>query len=69
MHVFGRKHVVSHVSLVNVYMLPLSALRLVAGNGIGKFYLQGVIIAVGFHGFEAVGLERKVLIIVHHALP
>ena len=68
-HVFGRKHLVSHVSLVNVYMLPLSTLRFVASYSIGKFYLQSVIITVGFHGFETVGFERKVLIVVHYILP
>ncbi len=39
--IVGREHVVSHITLVDIDMCPLSTLRLVTGGGIGVFHLQG----------------------------
>src|SRR3712207_2592563 len=36
------KHFVGHISMVHIDMGPLPALRLMAGDGIGKLYLQRV---------------------------
>ena len=54
--VVGGKHFVGHVTLVHIYVRPLTALRLVARHGIRIFYLQGVIVWIGFQLLEAVGL-------------
>ena len=40
------EHIIAHVSLVYIDMAPLSALRLMACDGIGILDLQGVIIDV-----------------------
>ena len=52
--VVGREEFWSHVALVNEHVGPLSALRFVAGDGIGVFHLQGVIVGVSPQGFEFV---------------
>ena len=44
--IVGRKHVFGYIALVYENALPLPALRLVAGDGIAVFYLQGIIIGV-----------------------
>ena len=49
-------------------MRPLSALCLVAGDGVGEFHLQGVVVAVFFELLQTVGLVRNVSIVGHHAL-
>ena len=44
----GIYHFFSKVTLVYKYRVPLATLGLVAGNGVGKFYLQGIIVGVLF---------------------
>ncbi len=44
--VLAVEHVVGEVAIVDEDILPLSALRLVAGDGVGEFYLQCVEILV-----------------------
>ncbi len=68
MDVVGSKHVVGHVALVQIDMSPLTALRLVAGHGIGELYLQGIVELVRAHMLHAVGLQGDVGIIGEHAL-
>ena len=48
------------VALVHEYAGPLAALGLVAGDGVGVFYLQGVVVGVLAHGFEALALGGQV---------
>ena len=47
---------------------PLSALRLVAGDGIGEFHLQGVVVGVLFQFRHAVALGGQVGVVFHDAL-
>ena len=68
MDVVGGKHFVGHVALVHIDVRPLTALRLVARHGIRIFYLQGVIVWIGFQLLEAVGLSGDVSIVEHHLL-
>ena len=49
-------------------MRPLTALRLVAGYGIGKLYLKGVVVYVFLHSLQAVSLAWQVLIVLHHVV-
>ena len=44
--VVGRKHVLGDVALVDVDVLPLSALCFMAGDGIGILDLQGIVVGV-----------------------
>ena len=57
--IIGSKHVVGHISLVDVDMSPLSALGLVAGHGVGKLDLQSGEVRVLAHGSHAVGLRAR----------
>ena len=54
--VVGREHVVGHVALVYIYVCPLSALRLVAGHGVGIFYLKCIVVGVFLQLLVAFGL-------------
>ena len=47
-------------------MCPLPALRLVAGDGIAVFHLQGIVVGVAPQGLETVGFHGQVGIILHH---
>lgn len=66
--IVGREHVVGHVALVNIYVRPLSALCLVAGNGIGILYLQGIVTRVLPYLLQAVGFQRHILIVFHNSV-
>ena len=68
MDVVGSEHVVGHIALVYVDVSPLSALRLVAGHGVGELHLEGVVVHVFAHMLHAVGLEGYVLIVVKHGV-
>lgn len=61
--IIGREHVVRHVTLIHINMRPLSALRLMAGHGIGKLHLQGIEELVLANCLHPIRLERNVLII------
>lgn len=50
--VVGPQHFFGHVALVDEDVGPLPSLGFVAGNGIGVFHLQGVVVGVATHGFE-----------------
>ena len=63
MDVVRSEHVVGHIALVYVHVRPLSALRLVAGYGVGELHLQGVVVHVFAYALHAVGLEGYVLIV------
>lgn len=68
MDVVGSEHVVGHVALVYIDVSPLSALRLVAGYGVGELHLEGVIVLVFAHMLHAVGLDGYVLIVFQHCV-
>ena len=68
MQIIGRKHFVGDISLVEIYVFPLAALCLVAGDGVCIFYLNGIKITVGFDTFNAVGFQWNVGIVVHDLL-
>ena len=57
------QHVLCHISLVYVHVLPLPALRLVAGDGIGIFYLQGAVVLVFLDRLEQVALVPEFRIV------
>ena len=40
MDIVRREHIVGHIALVDIYVRPLSTLRLVAGYGVCVFYLM-----------------------------
>ena len=61
--IIGREHVVRHVTLIHINMRPLSALRLMAGHGIGKLHLQGIEELVLENRLHPIRLERNILII------
>ena len=61
--IIGREHVVRHITLIHINMRPLSALRLMAGHGIGKLHLQGIEELVLTNRLHPIRLERNVLII------
>lgn len=68
MNVGWGEHIVGHVSLVYIYVCPLSALCLVAGYGVGIFYLYGVEVIVVSHLVNALTLLAYVGIVGHHAI-
>ena len=49
-------------------MCPLSALCLMAGDGIGELYLQGVIILISLQFLDALYLQWLVGIVLHHGM-
>ena len=66
-NIVGSKHIIGHISLVHIYMRPLSALCLMAGHGIGVLDLQGIEISILANRLHAVGLQwHKVLIVFLH---
>ena len=66
--VVGREHVVGHVALIDVDMRPLAALRLVTGHGITVLHLQRIVVDIVPQGFDAVGLEGYVGIVLHYLI-
>ena len=68
MDIVRREHIVGHVALVDIYVRPLSALRLVAGYGVCVFYLDGVEIGIFPYGFHAVSLSGYVGIVLFYSL-
>ena len=44
--IVGIDHIVGHVALVDIDICPLSALGLVASDGISEFHLQGVVVII-----------------------
>ena len=66
--VVGSEHVVSHVTLVDIDMRPLTALCLVTSDGIGELHLQGIVVAILLQLVQAVLLQRDVRVVVHHAV-
>ena len=57
------QHLVCQVTAVDIYVLPLSSLSLVAGNGVGKLYLYGIQILVLPHSQIALAFVGDVFII------
>ena len=49
------EHLVGDVTLLDYHRIPLATLCLVAGEGVGKLDLQGVVVGVLTHGSVAVG--------------
>ena len=67
MAVVGCQHVVGHVPLVDIDVRPLSALRLVAGDGVGVLHLQGIVEPVLLEFLHALRLEAYVVVVGQHA--
>ena len=63
MDIIGSKHIIRHIALVYIDMRPLSALRFMTGNGIGKLHLQSIEIWVLPDCLHTVCLQWYVLII------
>ena len=68
MDVVGGEHVVGHVTLVEIDVRPLSTLGFMAGDGIGEFYLKGVIVTVRLQLLDTVSLMRNICIVLHHGI-
>ena len=68
MDIVGGEHVVSHVTLVEIDVRPLSTLGFMAGDGIGEFYLKGVIVTVRLQLLDTVSLMRNICIVLHHGI-
>ena len=66
--IVGRKHVFGYIALVYENALPLPALRLVAGDGIGVLDLQGVEVGVEPELLVALFLGGEMVIVGHHLL-
>lgn len=63
MDIIGSKHIIRHIALVYIDMRPLSALRFMTGNGIGKLHLQSIEIRILPDCLHTVCLQWYVLII------
>ena len=68
MDIIGRKHIVRHITLVEIDMRPLTTLSLMTRHGIGILNLKSVIILIALQFFDAVGLETDIGIILHHSI-
>ena len=66
--IVGGEHIVRHIALIEIDVRPLSALRFMAGDGIGKLYLKGVVIAIALHLLDALYLLGDVCIILDHSI-
>ena len=65
MNVVRREHVVGHITLVEIYVLPLSALCFMAGDGIGILYLKGIEMVVFAHCFHlfCLGIDVEIVVV------
>ena len=57
--IVGGEHVVGHIALIQIDVRPLSALSFMAGDGIGKFHLKGIIVTIRLHLFDAFRREDE----------
>ena len=57
------QHFFRHISDIEEDVHPLSALCLVAGDGIGIFYLHYIVMRIGFHLLHFSGLGGDIVII------
>ena len=58
--IIGSEILVCQIPLIQKYILPLSALRLMTSDGIGILHLQGIVIGVSLHFLHPVSLERNI---------
>ena len=61
-------HVFREIPLVDIHVLPLSALRLMAGHGIGILQLEGIVIRVFSEFLHAFALRGDVKIVIVNRL-
>ena len=40
MDIVGREHIIGHIALIHIYVLPLPALGLMTGHGVCELNLQ-----------------------------
>mgnify|MGYP004419271719 CR=1 FL=1 len=66
--IVGREHFVGHIALVYVDVRPLSALRLMARDGIGVLYLQRIVVGISFQTLVAFGLGAHIGVVCHHLI-
>ena len=64
--IVGRKHVFGYIALVYENALPLSALRLVAGDGIGELNLKGVEVAILPNRLVSLALRNDIKVVLLH---
>ena len=63
-HHISCHRLVAKQTAVDKYRLPLSSLRLVAGHGIGKFNLQGVVVVVVANLLQSLNLALDVEVVL-----
>ena len=62
-------HLFCDVPLVDEHLRPLTALRLVAGDGIGVLDLQGVDVGVFLHLLHPIFFVRDIGVVLEHTIP
>ena len=64
--IVGSEHLIGHIALIEVDVRPLSALRLVTGDGISELDLHSIVVLVLTNLPHAVGFQRNIGIVCHH---